>query len=56
MSFALRQKKNFHFQTAPDEDDQVLRDLGFKPGQSRFYEGILCNKGDDIVPFKLAVY
>jgi len=54
--FALRQKKNFHFQTAPDEDYQVLKDLGFKPGQSRFYEGILCSKGDGIGPLKLAVY
>ena len=25
-------------------------------GQSRFYEGIFCNKGDGIGPFNLAVY
>ncbi len=56
VSFALRQKKNFHFQQAEQEDYQVLKDLGFKPGMSKFYQGIHCNKGDSIGPFNLAVY
>jgi hypothetical protein len=56
VSFALRQKKALHFQTAPDTEYRVLRDLGFKPGQSRFYQGIVCNKGDGLGPFNLAIY
>lgn len=56
VSFALRQKKDFHFQEAKQEDYQVLKDLGFKPGMSKFYQGIRCNKGDGIGPFNLAVY
>jgi Transposase DDE domain len=56
ISFALRQKKDCHFQEAEQEDYQVLKDLGFKPGVSKFYQGILCNKGDGIGPFNLAVY
>ncbi len=44
--FALRQKKDPHFQAALDEEYQVLKNLGFKPGISKFYEGILCNTGD----------
>lgn len=56
VSFALRQKKDFHFQEAEQEDYQVLKDLGFKPGMSKFYQGIHCNKGDGIGPFNLAVY
>jgi hypothetical protein len=56
VSFALRQKKNLHFQTDVGTAYQVLKDVGFKPGESRFYEGSLCNKGDGIGPFNLAVY
>ena len=56
ISFALRQKKSFHFQAALDKDYQALKDIGFKPGMSQFYERILCNKGDGIGPFNLAVY
>ena len=56
ISFALRQKKDFHFTAALDEEYQVLKKLGFKPGMSKFYQGILCNKGDGIGPFNLAVY
>jgi hypothetical protein len=56
VSFALRQKKDFHFQVALDEEYQVLKQLGFKPGMSKFYQGILCNKGDGIGPFNLAGY
>lgn len=56
VSFALRQKKDFHFQEPKQEDYQVLKDLGFKPGMSKFYQGIRCNKGDGIGPFNLAVY
>jgi Transposase DDE domain len=56
VSFALRQKKDFHFQAAGEQEYQVLKDLGIKPGMSRFYQGILCSKGDGIGPFNLAVY
>jgi len=56
VSFALRQKKDFHFQAALDQEYQVLKDLGFKPGMSQFYSDILCNKGDGIGPFNLALY
>ena len=56
VSFALRQKKNFHFKAKSGTDCHVLKDVGFKPGQSRFYAGILCNKGDGIGSFNLAVY
>ena len=54
--FALRQKKGLHFQAALDEEYQGLKELGFKPGMSKFYEGVLCNKGDGLGPFNVAVY
>ncbi|OUL21472.1 IS4 family transposase [Nostoc sp. 106C] len=54
--FALRQKKDLHFQSALNEEYQVLKNLGFKPGMSKFYQGILCNKGDVLGLFNLAVY
>jgi hypothetical protein len=56
VSFALRQKKDCHFQQAEQEDYQVLKHLGFKPGMSKFYQGIRCNQGDGIGPFNLAIY
>jgi Transposase DDE domain len=56
VSFALRQKKDFHFQAAGEQEYQVLKDLGIKPGMSRFYQGILCSKGDGIGPFNLAIH
>jgi hypothetical protein len=34
----------------------VLKNLGFRPGMSQFYQGVLCNKGDGIGLFNLAVY
>jgi hypothetical protein len=54
--FALRQKKDFQFQENLGEDYQVLKELGFKPGMSNFYQNILGNKGDGLGPFNLAVY
>ena len=54
--FALRQKKGLHFQAALDEEYQVLKELGFKPGMSKFYEGVWCNKGNGLGPFNVAVY
>lgn len=54
--FALRQKKDLHFQTALNQEYQVLKNLGFKPGMSQFYQGVRCNKGDGIGLFNLAVY
>ena len=54
--FALRQKKDLHFQVQAGEDYQILKDQGFKPGMSKFYVGVKCNKGDDLGPFNVAVY
>lgn len=54
--FALRQKKDLHFQVQAGEDYQVLKDQGFKPGMSQFYRGVKCNKGDGLGPFNIAVY
>ncbi len=34
----------------------MLKELGFKPGMSKFYQGVLCNKGDGLGPFNVAVY
>ena len=56
ISFALRQKKDLHFQAALGEEYQVLKEIGFKPGMSTFYERVLCNKGDGLGPFNIAVY
>ena len=34
--FALRQKKDLHFQEYSGEEYQILKDQGFKPGMSKF--------------------
>lgn len=54
--FALRQKKDLHFQEHSGEEYQILKDPGFKPGMSTFYVGVKCNKGDGLGPFNIAVY
>lgn len=54
--FALRQKKDLHFQETMEADYQMLKDQGFKPGMSHFYVGVNCNKGDGLGPFNIAVY
>ena len=54
--FALRQKKDLHFQEHSEEAYQILKDQEFKPGMSKFYMGIKCNKGDGLGPFNIAVY
>jgi len=54
--FALRQKKDLHFQEHAGEAYQILKDQEFKPGMSKFYMGVKCNKGDDLGPFNIAVY
>ena len=54
--FALRQKKSLHFKEHLNEDYKVLKDQGFKPGMSKFYQDIHCNKGDGLGTFNLAVY
>lgn len=56
VSFALRQKKDLHFQAQTGEDYQILKDQGFKPGMSAFYVGVKCNKGDGLGLFNIAVY
>jgi hypothetical protein len=54
--FALRQKKSLHFQTQAGETYKALKDQGFKPGMSKFYQGVLCNQGEGLGPFNIAVY
>jgi len=54
--FALRQKKDLHFQEAVNEEYQVVKELGFQPGMSKWYEHVLCSKGDALGPFNLAIY
>ena len=54
--FALRQKKSLHFQTQTGEPYRCLKDQGFKPGMSKFYQGVLCNKGEGLGPFNIAAY
>lgn len=56
VSFALRQKRDLHFQEKLGEEYQVLKELGFKPGMSKFHQGVLCNKGDGLGPFNVAVH
>ena len=56
VSFALRQKKGLHFQPSTDTSYQVLKEQGFQPGESHFYVGVRCNKGDGLGPFNIAVY
>ena len=54
--FALRQKKDLHFQERAGVEYQILKDPGFKPGMSKFYVAVKCNKGDGLGPFNIAVY
>lgn len=54
--FALRQKKDLHFQDPSTADYTVVKDLKIQPGMKRFYSGILANKGDGLGPFNLAIY
>jgi hypothetical protein len=54
--FALRQKKNLYFQEKPEQEYQVLKNQGFKPGMSKFYEKVKCGKGDELGLFNIAVY
>ena len=56
VAFALRQKKDLHFQESEVEDYQILKHQGFKPGMSKFYVGVNCNKGDGLGSFHIAVY
>ncbi|MEM6435600.1 MAG: IS4 family transposase, partial [Cyanobacteria bacterium P01_D01_bin.115] len=56
LAFALRQKKDLHFQGASETKYQVVKDLGLAPGRSSFYAHVWCNKGDGLGPFNLAVY
>jgi hypothetical protein len=54
--FALRQKKSLYFKEHLNEKYKVLKHQGFKPGMSKFYQDIYCNKGDGLGTFNLAVY
>ena len=54
--FCLRQRKSLHFKTQDSADYEIVKNKGFKPGQSEFYTQVLCNKEDDIGPMNLAVY
>jgi hypothetical protein len=54
--FALRQKKDLHFQVHSASEYTVVTDLGIQPGMRQFYRGIKANKGDGLGPFNLAIY
>jgi hypothetical protein len=54
--FALRQKKDLHFQVKEASEYRVVKDLGIHPGMKQFYRGIKANKGDGLGPFNLAMY
>lgn len=54
--FALRQKKDLHFQESHQQEYKILKHLGFKPGMSEFYVGVKCGKGDELGLFNIAVY
>jgi Transposase DDE domain len=54
--FALRQKKDLHFQESPELEYQVLKDQGFQPGMSKFYTGVKCGKSAELGFFNIAVY
>ncbi|NEP52288.1 MAG: IS4 family transposase [Moorea sp. SIO3C2] len=56
VKFCLRQKKNLHFKTLESTEYEVLSKQGFKPGKSKFYRDILCNKTEGIGHFNLAAY
>ncbi len=56
VAFALRQKKGLYFQRPGDEEYQALKAQGFQSGDSAFYVGVHCNKGDGVGPFNIAVY
>ena len=55
VDFALRQKKS----TCIEDDDAVyraLKDLGIKPGVSRFYANICCTKAHQLGNLNVAAY
>ena len=56
VKFALRQKKSLHICESLEHPYHELKTLGFKPGMTRFYQGIWCNKHDSLGPFNLAAY
>jgi hypothetical protein len=56
IKFALRQKKDLHFQVNLESEYTVVKDLEIQPGGRQFYRGIRANKGDGSGPFNLAIY
>lgn len=56
VKFALRQKKDLHFQVNAEAEYTVVKDLKIQPGMKQFYRGIKANKGDGLGPFNLALY
>ena len=56
IKFALRQKKDLHFQVNLGSEYTVVKDLDIRPGRRQFYRGIRANKGDSLGPFNLAIY
>jgi hypothetical protein len=54
--FALRQKKDLHFQENSEQEYKVLKQQGFKPGMSKFYIGVRCGKSAELGLFNIAVY
>jgi Transposase DDE domain len=54
--FALRQKKDLHFQEYAGLEYQILKNQGFQPGMSKFYTGVKCGKGEELGLFNIAVH
>lgn len=54
---AIQQRqKSLHFTEEIGTGYQSLKSLGFKPGMSKFYPDVFCNKEDGLGPFNLALY
>jgi len=49
-------RKTFTSFPQPEQEYQVLKHQGFKPGMSKFYLGFKCGKGDELGLFNIAVY
>jgi hypothetical protein len=54
--FALRQKKDLHFQLESEPEYRVLKEQALKPGMSKFYIGVKCGKEAELGSFNIAVY
>lgn len=54
VDFILRQKKSSYIQQAGCEF-KAVKEMGFKPGDTQFMQGISCNKDLGLCPFNLVI-